>query len=155
MKRYVLLMLIPLALSCTNSSENDNQTIDYSSELQSIEVTRNGFTSAIKEKRYEDLRNWTANDVFTIGPGDAKWEEMFASRTALGLFPYDSIIMSPKETVILNDTMAYDFGTSRVYYSDTIGEIHLLRDTYLALLKKDTLGRWRLFREVASSRVFE
>lgn len=60
--------------------------------------------------------------------------------------------MTPKETVILSDTMAYDFGVSRTYYTDENGTVHEMGDSFLVLLKKVD-GEWKLYRELASSLV--
>ena len=68
-------------------------------------------------------------------------------------FPYDSIRMHPIEAVLASDSVAWDFGTSRVYYTDADGVVRELRDTDLAILTKGPDGVWRLHREVASSRV--
>jgi ketosteroid isomerase-like protein len=61
--------------------------------------------------------------------------------------------MKPTETVILNDSMAYDFGTSTVYFTNAEGKSVELYDTFLVLLKKGEDGNWRMYREVASSRI--
>jgi ketosteroid isomerase-like protein len=78
---------------------------------------------------------------------------MYKLGQARGAFPYDRIIMSPKETVIVSDTVAYDYGTSKVYYTNEAGEEKLLTNSYLVILKKDNKGSWRLHREVASGQV--
>ena len=60
--------------------------------------------------------------------------------------------MSPEETVIVSDSIAYDYGTSKVYYTNDKGESVELQDTFLVIMKKDKNdGVWRLHREVASS----
>ena len=88
-----------------------------------------------------------------IGPASAEWLEYQSEREQpMGMFSYDSIIMSPKETVILNDSMAYDFGTSKVYYTNSEGVSIELRDSFIVLLKKED-GRWKMFRELASGTV--
>ncbi|MCT8341023.1 hypothetical protein MG296_13240 [Flavobacteriaceae bacterium TK19130] len=122
-------------------------------ELAKIEETRNGFMLAIKEKRYQDLTNFTTSDMETIGPASEGFLEMYEIGKERGAFPYDRIIMTPKETVIVSDSIAYDYGTSEVYYTNTLGEQKLLTNSYLVILKKDTKGTWRLHREVASGQV--
>ena len=53
--------------------------------------------------------------------------------------------------VVANDTLAYDYGTSKVYYTNDAGEPVELEDTYLVILKKDASGgQWQIHREVAS-----
>ncbi|NNL01733.1 MAG: hypothetical protein HKP39_05615, partial [Eudoraea sp.] len=49
--------------------------------------------------------------------------------------------------------IAYDFGVSRVYYTNSEGNVVELKDSFLVILKKDKDGTWRLHREVASSNV--
>jgi len=92
-------------------------------------------------------------DVKTVGPGSEDWKTMYELGADRGRFPYDSIVMTPTETVIVSDSIAYDYGTSKVYYTDENGQSLLLEDTFLAILKKDKDGVWKLHREVASSRV--
>lgn len=158
MKYLTFFIAVFVLVGCnqpTTNTEKVKSSVELAKELESIEVTRAGFIKAIDEKRYQELANWTTLDLIQIMPNDAAWNTMFQTRGGLGLFPYDSIRMQPIETVILNDSMAYDFGVSTVYYADSLGQNHHVKDTYLALLKKDSIGRWRLYREVASSNVLE
>ena len=46
--------------------------------------------------------------------------------------------------------MAYDWGSSKTYYTNKEGEKIELRNSFLAILKKID-GEWKLHREVASS----
>ena len=94
--------------------------------------------------------------MISIGPGSEDWIAYRKLREEHGnKFRYDSIKMNPKETVILSDTMAYDFGVSSVYYTDVNGIVHEMEDTFLVIMKKDKNGEWKLFRELASSLVIE
>ena len=64
--------------------------------------------------------------------------------------------MRPRETVIVSDSVAYDFGTSSTYYTNEKGEAVELTATFLAILKKDKSdGRWKLHREVGNTRDLE
>jgi hypothetical protein len=126
---------------------------DIKKELAKIEETREGFMLAIKEKRYQDLSQFTTSDMENVGPASTGFLEMYKLGQARGAFPYDRIIMSPKETVVVSDTVAYDYGTSKVYYTNEAGEEKLLTNSYLVILKKDNKGSWRLHREVASGQV--
>ena len=85
--------------------------------------------------------------------GGEDWLEYKKQREArMGQFSYDSIIMTPLETVIVSDSVAYDFGTSKTYYTNDEGESVELDDTFLVIIKKDKNdGVWKLHREVASS----
>lgn len=85
-----------------------------------------------------------------MAPASEEWKEYRRLREEpLGKFRYDSLIMYPQETFIMNDSMAYDFGTSKVYFMDAEGETVELEDTFLVLLKKEN-GQWKMHREVAS-----
>lgn len=113
---------------------------------------RANFQLAIKEKRYSDLSKYATKDIIAIGSASAEWQAYRKMREdPKGLFSYDSIIMYPKETVIVSDTVAYDFGVSSVFYTDSAGNTIELKDSFLVILKKDTEGNWRLHREVASA----
>ena len=156
----ILILILGLAMSCVEQSTSDAESdspskeIDIAAELEAIEVLRNNFTAAMDEKRYDDLVKYSHPDLKAIGPGSADWAEY---RRLLeepkGLFHYDSIRMHPYETLILNDSMAYDFGWSSVYYTDAEGNPVELNDTFMVIFKKNKDGQWQLWREVSSARV--
>lgn len=129
--------------------------MDMKEILEGVERTREGFTQAIKEGRYEDLENFTHPELYVVGPGSADWVEMRELAAKKGTFGYDSIKMSPMETIVLSDSLAYDMGTSTVFYTDEEGDVVSLKDTYIALLKKGDDGEWKLWRELATSTVLD
>ena len=163
MKNLLLILLTLFLLSCNeknNQSEintTDINEFDIQSELASIEETRKGFQLAIKEKRYADLRNFATKDIISLTPICGTWEEYKRLRNEpVGSFSYDSLVMRPKETIIVSDSVAYDFGTSSVYYTNEQGEPVEIEDTFLAILKKDKNdGKWKLHREVATTNKLE
>lgn len=149
--RSLVVVSTLIAASCTQSG---SPRADPAVELEGIEATRNAFMSAIAEKRYADLGAVVTEDLLTVPPGSTEWQVMGALGIERGTpFPYDSIRMQSMETVLASDSVAWDLGTSRVYYTDADGSVQELRDTYLAILKKGSDGVWRLHREVASSLV--
>ena len=82
----------------------DETKIDIQAELASIEETRAGFQLAIKEKRYADLRNYGTKDIISLTPICGTWEEYKRLRNEpVGSFSYDSLIMKPKETIIVKN----------------------------------------------------
>jgi ketosteroid isomerase-like protein len=159
MKNLIVLLLTTSILSCAgtgNQSESNSNTgneIDIQAELESIEETRAGFELAIKEKRFADLKDYATADIISLTPICGEWEEFKRLKESSdGLFSYDSLIMSPEETIIVSDSVAYDFGTSLVYYTNEEGKPVEISDTFLAILKKDKNdGRWKLHREVATT----
>ncbi len=122
-------------------------------EYTKLEETRELFQKALKEKRYQDISAYMTSNAEAVGPGTKAWRAMREEAKSRGIFPYDSIRMYPKETVIVSDTVAYDYGVSKVYYSNAKGELIELQDTFLVILKKGKDGKWRLHREVASGQV--
>ena len=148
--RVLGIIAILLMLACT-------PTKDYNTaeELAKIEETRAGFGKALAEKRYQDTGQFTAEGIISIGPGSSDYGEMYALGQERGTFPYDSIKMHPLQTVIVNDTLAYDFGWSEVFFTNNDGEVVRLDNSFLALLKKEKDGVWRLWREVASTNIPE
>ena len=152
MKKSFTLFFSILILSCGNK-DKAKQEFNVEIELAGISSTREAFQNAIKEKKYERIGNLVTEDVLVISPGSDDWNSMYKMYPERGPFPYDSIIMNPSETIIVNDSTAYDFGVSRVFYTDTIGKIVELKDTFLVILKKGKDNIWRLHREVASSNV--
>ncbi len=148
-----------MILLCSCKHENKpvtdfTQKLDLEKELAEIENLRDGFSLTLKEGRYEDMGKWISSDAKIVGPGGAEWNKMFELGRERGKFPYDSIIMKPTETHIMNDSMAYDWGTSLVYYTDEEGKTIELRNSFLVILKKEN-GEWKLHREVGSSTVDE
>ncbi len=161
MKNLFSFILVFMLVSCnennkarkTISPEPVVKRIDKQAELDKIQEMRASFENTVKEQRYGDLGNFVTKDLISIGPGSDDWIAYRALREQHGnKFRYDSIKMSPKETVILSDTMAYDFGVSRTYYTDENGTVHEMGDSFLVLLKKVD-GEWKLYRELASSLV--
>jgi hypothetical protein len=98
--------------------------------LAAIEKVRTNFSLALKEGRYEDIGKLVTSDVKIIRPGGLGWDTMFELGKERGRFPYDSIIMKPTETYILSDSMAYDWGTSSVYYTSEEGKQIELRNSF-------------------------
>ena len=163
MKNLLFILLTLFLLSCneknnkTEIKSTDIKEFDIQEELSSIEETRKGFQLAIKEKRYADLRNFASKDIISLTPVCGTWEEYKRLRNEpVGSFSYDSLVMQPKETIIVSDSVAYDFGTSSVYYTNEQGEPVEIQDTFLAILKKDKNdGKWKLHREVATTNKLE
>ncbi|MEM1406282.1 MAG: nuclear transport factor 2 family protein [Bacteroidota bacterium] len=145
----IALYLCSLLFGYTASFGQVPQT-DLKKEYQKIEATRTLFTESLKGKDYAKLLDCIAKDFISINPGTEPFialNEIFKER---GGIPYDSIFMYPKETVIVSDSVAYDFGTRKSYYTDNQGKPVELQDTYLTLLKKGKDQRWKVYREVAS-----
>ncbi|UBZ14182.1 hypothetical protein LDL77_00360 [Flagellimonas marinaquae] len=162
MKKSIVLLFLCATISCGEKQNKvvvepaQNLEIDVKVELAKIEQVRKSFEQTVKEKRYGDLGKFTTDDMISIGPGSEDWIAYRKLREEHGnKFRYDSIKMNPKETVILSDTMAYDFGVSSVYYTDENGIVHEMEDTFLVIMKKNKDGEWKLFRELASSLVVE
>lgn len=159
MKNAIILLLLVTLLGCVNEKSQSQlefievKEVDIQAELASIEETRSAFQVAIKEKRYADLSQYSTSDFIGVSPGSEDWMEYKRLREEpFGQFSYDSIRMRPQETIIVSDSVAYDFGTSSVYYTNEKGESVELKDTFLVILKKDkTDGKWKIHREVASA----
>jgi ketosteroid isomerase-like protein len=163
MKNLLLIVLTLFLISC-NAENNqsdvksaDTNEIDIQAELESIEETRTAFQLAIKENKFGDLRKYATSNVKSLDPDCGSWEPYKRLReNPTGEFHYDSLVMRPRETVIVSDSVAYDFGTSSTYYTNEEGEAIELTATFLAVLKKDKSdGIWKLHREVANTRDLE
>ncbi|WP_297695190.1 DUF4440 domain-containing protein [uncultured Eudoraea sp.] len=159
MRSSIILFFVLILVSCNEKSHKEDpefsnsQTINIQAELASIEKTRQTFMKAVKEGDGETMGKIATSDIKIISPGSSDWMEMYKESKNQGPFPYDSIIMSPIETIIASDSIAYDLGVSRVYYTNSEGNVVELKDSFLAILKKGEDGTWRLHREVASSNV--
>lgn len=162
MRDVIVLLLVWTLISCGKKQDKvvvepiQTDEIDVTTELAKIEQVRRSFEQTVKEKRYGDLGKFTTEDMISIGPGSEDWIAYRKLREKYGnKFRYDSIKMNPKETVILSDTMAYDFGVSSVYYTDENGTVHEMEDSFLVIMKKNKNGEWKLHREIASSLVID
>lgn len=161
MRSLIIVLLVLIFVSCSEKSHkgepesSNSKTINIQAELASIEKTRQTFMKAVKEGDGETIGKIATTDIKIISPGSSDWKEMYMVSKNQGPFPYDSIIMFPKETIIASDSIAYDFGVSQVYYTNSEGDVVELKDNFLAILKKGKDGTWRLHREVASSNVTE
>ena len=162
MKSFILPLLL-LVVSCNMKDEKSDElrmtnenSIDVEAELAGIEETRASFQLAIKEGRFSDLRKYGI-DVIASDPDCGPWADYKElRRNPKGEFHYDSLVMRPKETVIVSDSIAYDFGTSSTYYTNEFGEPIELKATFLAIMKKDKRdGVWKLHREVGNTRDLE
>lgn len=159
MKNGIILLMVLALMACnqkqdvTQNSPEPQPEMDLEAEYAKLEETREAFQLAIKEKRYGDLRKWSTKDMKGVSPGSTDWLEYRRQREArLGKFSYDSILMTPQETIIVSDSIAYEYGTSKTYYTNDEGESVELHDTFLVIIKKDKNdGVWKLHREVASS----
>lgn len=159
MKNFLILFTALAFLGCnqetrqSESVETSSDKLNHQAELSSIEETRAAFQLAIKEKRYDDLKKYMTSDMIAVSPGGEEWMEYRRLREEpQGQFSYDSIKMRPQETVIASDSIAYDFGTSAVFYTNENGEPVELSNTFLVILKKDKKdGMWKLHREVSSA----
>ncbi|MFC3878717.1 YybH family protein [Algoriphagus namhaensis] len=156
MKYLASILLLAIFSSCQQTSKEEEKVskLDIPAELEKIEQLRAAFQNTVKEKRYDDLRKFAAPDMISVGPGSEDWVAYRKLREEHGnKFRYDSIKMRPKETVIVSDSIAYDFGVSTMYYTDENGDVQELEDTFLMLLKRTKDGEWKMFREIASSLV--
>jgi ketosteroid isomerase-like protein len=161
MRSSIIFFFVLILVSCNEKNNigktesTNTNTIDIQAELASIEKTRQTFMKAVKEGDGETIGKLVTQDVKIISPGSGDWSDMYKTTKNQGPFPYDSIVMVPKETIVASDSIAYDFGASHVFYTNNEGVVVELEDTFLVILKKGDDGVWRLHREVASSNVIE
>ncbi|MEM9078837.1 MAG: hypothetical protein AAGC43_17485 [Bacteroidota bacterium] len=147
MRTTLFLLFIAFANTIAFGQESK---IDLKTEYDKIEQAREFFIQTLKEKQYQNLAACITRDYKTVNPGTAPWQAIAKVAEERGGIPYDSVAMYPMETVIVSDSIAYDFGKRKTYYTDNQGKSIELQDTFLAILKKGKDGNWRLHREVAS-----
>ncbi|MCS5490192.1 YybH family protein [Algoriphagus limi] len=163
MKRVLIILMGVIAFSC-GEEPNDEQindaqipSFDVEAELEAIERSRAQFLLAFKEKRYSELSQFTTSDMIGVNPGTEDWQEYLQlMRNPSGQFSIDSIQMRPKRTVVVSDSVAYDYGTSTLFYTNSEGENIALDYTFLVIMKKDKVdGRWKIHLDVSSGLVLE
>lgn len=92
-------------------------------------------------------------DTTMVSPGGEVWDRIRSDAEGQGRpFPLGfEIAITPRETVIMSEEWAYDFGTSKVTYTPEGEEPLEAQNTYLLLFRNDGEG-WKLYREAASLR---
>ena len=84
-------------------------------------------------------------------PGGNDFEKLARIEKERGVMvAYDSLFINIEETQILNDSTAYDWGTSTIYYTDNDSLSVKIEDSFFVLLKKEN-GVWKIYREMSSS----
>ena len=125
--------------------------MDVKSQLESIEAFHNEYEAAIKEGRLDDLDNLYSKKSKIIMPGGKDFEKLAKVEKERGVsVAYDSLFINIEETQILNDSMAYDWGTSTIYYTDNDSLSVKIEDSFFVLLRKEN-GKWKIYREMSSS----
>ena len=154
--RITTFILIIILSSCkeTNPNRIPTNTADNNEMLTSINAFHKSYESAIKENRLDDLDNHYAVDSKVIPPGGDEWDNLLklAEEREVSV-AYDSLFINIEETKILNDSMAYDWGTSMIYFTDRNGQTQKIDDSFLVILIRRN-GEWKIYRELSSSVVF-
>ena len=66
-----------------------------------------------RTKQEQNLDGVTIENTMTVVPGHPDWDRMYALNPDVP-FPHHNIIISPTETVVVNDRIAWDMGVRRV-----------------------------------------
>lgn len=147
------ILSILLFIGCSLTQEDEKVALDLDSELESIEAFHIEYQSAIREGRLDDLDNLYAKNSKIVLPGGEDFEKLARVEMERGVIvAYDSLFINIDETEILNDSMAYDWGTSTIYYTDNDSLSIKIEDSFFVLLKKEN-GEWKIYREMSSSLV--
>jgi len=142
-----------LLTGCTSSTEVRTSEPDTKSILDTIEAFHKEYEAAIIEGRLEDLDNLYSKSSKVVPPGGDDFEKLAELEKQRGLLVvYDSLFITIEETQLLNDSMAYDWGTSTIYYTDNDGNSVKIEDSFFVILKKEG-GNWKIYRELSSSAV--
>jgi ketosteroid isomerase-like protein len=143
-----------LLLSCDKKNSNSSlqkNSIDYEMMLRTIDEFHISYELAIKENRLDDLDNLYATDSKVIPPGGDEWNDLLKLAEERDIIvAYDSMLINIEETKILNDSTAYDWGTSLIYFTDREGKPQKIDDSFFVILKKRK-GQWKIFRELSSA----
>jgi ketosteroid isomerase-like protein len=143
-----------MLLSCDEKNSNSSlqkNSIDYEMMLRTIDEFHNSYELAIKENRLDDLDNLYATDSKVIPPGGDEWNDLLKLAEERDIIvAYDSMLINIVETKILNDSTAYDWGTSLIYFTDREGKTQKIDDSFFVILKKRK-GQWKIFRELSSA----
>ncbi|HIF76882.1 MAG TPA: nuclear transport factor 2 family protein [Sulfitobacter sp.] len=144
--------LTAAAITAAPAAFADNHAeFDPAAEAAAIDEARTGFMDAISTGAMAELGALLHPQVIMVVPGGPEHLKMY-EQAEQPPFPAGATIeITPTETVVINETWAYDFGTSIITYTpEGSSEPLELRDTYLMLLKKHD-GKWKPYREVASA----
>lgn len=151
MKYTFTILSIFLLVSCNQTTKVKKTELDIKSELESIEAFHNEYQAAIREGRLDDLDNFYSKNSKVVMPGGTDFEKLARIEKERGVIvAYDSLFINIEETQILNDSTAYDWGTSTIYYTDNDSLSVKIEDSFFVLLKKEN-GEWKIYREMSSS----
>jgi len=157
MKIKILIFLLVL-ISCKESENSSNIQSDinkYNEMMSSIDEFHKSYELAVKENRLDDMDNHYSDDSKVIPPGGDEWNELLKLAEERGVsVAYDSLFINIEDTEILNDSMAYDWGTSLIYYTDDDKKSQKIDDSFFVILKRRN-GQWKIYREISSAVVYE
>jgi ketosteroid isomerase-like protein len=155
--KFKILIILLVLIGCKESENSNNiqsDTNKHEEMMKSINKFHKSYELAIKENRLDDMDKLYTDDAKVIPAGGEEWNKLLNLAVKRGVsVAYDSLFISIEQTEILNDSMAYDWGTSKIYYTDDNNESQEVEDSFFALLKRRN-NEWKIYRELSSSVVY-
>jgi hypothetical protein len=155
--KFKILLILLVMIGCKESENSNNiqsDTVKQEEMMKSIKEFHNSYELAIKENRLDNMDKLYAKDAKVIPAGGEEWNKLIKLAEKRGVsVAYDSLFISIIQTEILNDSMAYDWGTSKIYYTDDNNESQEVEDSFFVLLKRRN-NEWQIYRELSSSVVY-
>lgn len=145
---------------CSTSTENtenadvvevEEEPLDTAAIKAQLDELRNEFMAMVESGNYEPMGRIAHPDFMAFGPNGPLWD-VYKGYATGGPYPAGAkLVISPMETVIIDETWGYELGTSETtYLPEGAEEAMILHDTYLMLFKNEGNG-WQIYREVATA----
>lgn len=130
----------------------EEAAMDTSVVMAELDEMRNAYMAMVESGDYSAMQEMGHPDFMAVGPTGPEWDELRSYAPENGPYPVGARLMiSPMETIIINEEWAYEMGKSQMNYTpEGADEAMILHDTYLMLFRNEGDG-WKLYREVATS----
>lgn len=126
--------------------------VDTAAVMAAIDSLRESFEQAVADGDWERLQSLAAEDLVMVLPGGATWDTL--TTASAGPYPAGAEKeIRPIEVRSLDEDWVYELGTSRVTWTpEGADQERTVRYSFLALHHRTPDG-WKVYREVASSRL--
>lgn len=153
-----LVAVVALSLAACEPQEESQPAqevaLDTSAARAAIDALRSRYEGAVASGNFESMGAMLAEGAVMVRPGGPQWDSFFAA-SPLPFPPGSTIAIEPIEVHVASREWAYEFGNSTVTYTPKgANAAQSLKDTYLVIFR-NTGGGWKVYREVASSKLPE
>lgn len=149
------LSVVLVASACQpaeRAASDEAAAVDTAAVMAAIDSLRESFEQAVADGDWQRLQSLADEDLVMILPGGATWDTI--TTASAGPYPAGAEKeITPIEVRILDEDWVYELGTSTVTWTpEGADEERTVRYSFLVLHHRTPEG-WKVYREVASSRL--